>query len=758
MPRRKSSTDISTAAWTLDECGPEFVEMRAIELGITSKGKARSAELAAVLADSAWIAKRLAELSAFELVLLETLVDFGGVCEFEMLWDEACRRARVTREFHDCEIDNAIAAVGAALTGPRGDKLATMLAPCITPLQRLVKDISVPVIEGPLPAATQEVASRVRNTIIAACRVVHRRVRATKSGAPSRTNLRRFDADVAASTGSMWGLLQAAFEWRLTAVDGSGTLVPDRKVIAAVAKGAHPHHDLPAGVDLGLLLQDGPVAVEMLIRLEQRAEFQGPRSSPSGGVQLPQPWVLAGSLRAGTRLGSCPELWVGEIGGVQALAAPRPTGATDGHVLPNFEVMLAPETSLDTVALVALAAELVRLDQIATFKLTPTSVRAAVVHGVELEEILGALDGVGSRPLPDNVRQSVQEWATTVSRARIIRDRVIVVPVGVGERLISEPRTSALFEALAPGVLRVDVSMTETKLAGVLDAVGVAVVPDAGERHRAGEDTAAAPEHTASVPSASGAPDPAANARVQDALTKRGFPKLMHGGHTGQSSGTSGAGDDMVSEGPFFDAPPGVPQGEFNREVSVVRAELKRWHGKLRPKARSKVKLQLLLNQPSPVLELAVVHAAVRVQILRRATKVDQVSRLAAMAVLNGDVAFAALAEDQPPHPHEFPILAPREVRASLVTAMKTEATCHLLLKLGSRDVISPALRIESIVPRGRDIVVHAKSVASDEDHAYALTSIASIVSDGDDLSLKELEHLLRRSVGIRSRTDEFDD
>lgn len=744
--KRKSSTEPSGAGWTLEDCGPEFVEMRATELGIKGKGEARTAALSARLSDPAWISQQLRELSAFELIVLEALIDLGGTCEIGMLWDEACRRAQVEREFHECEVERAIAQTGAQLSGPRDIGIATVLRPCSVPLQHLLTDISVAPITGPLPAAAQEVALQVRNTIVAACRLAHRKVRATKNGAPSKTNQRRFEADVATSDASLWTLLDAACDWQLTTADVSGALVPNREVVTAVSRGVLPQHARATGLDLAALLKGGPVPVERVIRQLQRAEFEAQGNGPSGYVELPKSWVLAGSVRAARALRNYPDLWVGEVDGVLAVAAPRPAGSGEGHVLANFEVMLAPETSLDVVTVVALAAELVRLDQIATFRLTPASVRAAVVHGVELAEILAALDDVGTRAVPDNVRQSVREWATTVSTARIIRDRVIVVPAAAGDRLLAESRTCQLFEGLAPGVLRVADSVTEAKLAGFLDDVGVAVVPDVVAPPPPSGRGAVAPP---SGPPPSVAPDPAAVARVQAALAKREFPPLVHA-HVGNPDVNAATTDSDDPGGPSFDAPPGVPQATFNRELAAVRAELKRWHRKLRPKARGKIKLPLLLNQPGAILELVLVHASARARILRRATKVDQLSRLARAALLHGHIAFTDHVEEQPPHPREFASLAPRAVRSALSQSIDMEARCYLLLKTGGSSVVTPALRIQAIVPRGSDVVVQATTAASGDDHAFALTSIASVLfaddeDDDDTMSLHDLERLIGR-------------
>ena len=68
------------------------------------RGAKRRELLARALADEALVVAELARLTAFELVILEVLVDLRGIADLDTLWDEACRRAGVDRPFDVREV------------------------------------------------------------------------------------------------------------------------------------------------------------------------------------------------------------------------------------------------------------------------------------------------------------------------------------------------------------------------------------------------------------------------------------------------------------------------------------------------------------------------------------------------------------------------------------------------------------------------------------------------------------------------------
>jgi hypothetical protein len=72
---------------------------------------------------------------------------------------------------------------------------------------------------------------------------------------------------------------------------------------------------------------------------------------------------------------------------VRRAASPAdPSG--DGHVTPSFEVLLGPGASLDIVAAIGLGRELMGLDRVLTFRITPESVAAGLGCGLDPARLL----------------------------------------------------------------------------------------------------------------------------------------------------------------------------------------------------------------------------------------------------------------------------------------------------------------------------------------------------------------------------------
>jgi hypothetical protein len=741
MPRNKRSTEISAEAdnaWPVDELSGDDVDLMCTVLDVKARGSARVRELYERLADPEVVARIVEEKAPFELVLLECIVDFGGFVDHESLWKEACRRAGVDRSYDTEEIFAATAVVGCALRAPTGEGAAAVFDACYQPLAALLRGVSLPATPTALPPAAAGARERLRDTILAAARTAHRLVKENKDGSPSRTNRRKFEADVAAAeTDVLWQGLASAVEAGLVARDGSGLLVPDLERLRSVARDGvlTTWADPAAGGLVDLLARQPIVTTESLLRAEQRDKM--PRVVDVFRASLHARRIQA-ALRA--RLRSLVGAWVGHVDGVEVVAVAPPPEDAQGHVLPNFDVVVGPGTGLETLLDLAIAAELVRIDTMVTLRLTPASVRAACRLAIGPERILEVLGRVGPRGVPDNVAQSIVEWCNRVVEARVLRGRVVVVADSVIDRLLATEASAAGLARIGPGVVHVEGSVTDAQLHARLDAVGVTLAPDLQSR-RTSLRSSAPPIEVANE-GERGSPRATLRLRVQAAMSAKNFrarPVVIR--DASHVPATDPAGDQTRP-------PPAV--------VAKVREELSRWHGRLKVHARRKVPTTAL-DDEDLLSMLAVVDPQTRAGILRRCTKLAQVRRRLTNAIGSARLADWAREPERAPRPEDFPRMAPHFVRMALDAAVEDAeggAVVRLLLQTAGHTAVTEPLSVEKVEPRGRDVVVLATEVQTQASVAYPLTQVASVLRDGDvvdDASmLDELLYVTDRLLGRR--------
>lgn len=753
--------------WPLERIDDEELAALCEVLGIEAAKKAghgakdaakRREALAQGLADPSLVSRALRHLSPFELVLLEALVDLGGIVELETLWDEACRRANIERLFEVREIERAIALLGCQLSErtPYGTErdLAGLLEPCCGTLSRMLSGISLlprPPSDAELPAEAHRAQRRLRDHLLVAGRCAQLRVKRTKSGAPSRTQRRKFDAEIPTDDAPLWDVLENAVELGLVmGSEQSECLVPNLGRLKEAAESGFADRDPTPTVRVAASwAATGPIPVEHLVRHHQlHVQRKG------GTVRLDRFYDRPATGREiAKRIEATIGLWCGPMGNELVVARPCATpGQADGHVLPNYDIILGPQTPLLAAAVLGCAAELVRLDRLASLRLTPESVRSAIASGLEVSEILEALDCVGSREAPQTVRRSVEEWAASTRLARVVRDRVVVLPPEVASRLAQNTGSQGMFELLAPGVLRVDAALTEAKLAKTLEEAGLSVraTQPAQPGPRAGEAAAPSPQ----IPDVPESVDPDARARVHEALARHDFPPLpaaseprsrasdaparASGGKSGPAQGGRASVEELMRG-----LEKHAPTAALQRELLEVVALLERWHRKLRPKARAKIYLPDLL-QPDGLAGLLVLLAPnARAQILNRCTNPGQIERRATTAILEGQLsplaAFALDDEDEgPPELDEFPVAStPRDIRQGLEEARANETPVWLLINRGGKKQVSQRLVVEAIEPRGRDLMVLASADDGGDDDgesarfAIPLTSVASVLAEG---------------------------
>ena len=132
-------------------------------------------------------------------------------------------------------------------------------------------------------------------------------------------------------------------------------------------------------------------------------------------------------------------------------------------VQPNFEVLVLQPDSRVLWTLMRVA-DLVRHDRVSAYTINKESVLRAVEAGLSPEEIVRFLDTNTGKRLPQNVSQSICDWARLIKHANIRRLTIIEVedPAVLDELMASRKTRKFLERRISP-------------------TVAVAALPDVGE-------------------------------------------------------------------------------------------------------------------------------------------------------------------------------------------------------------------------------------------------------------------------------------
>jgi hypothetical protein len=95
-------------------------------------------------------------------------------------------------------------------------------------------------------------------------------------------------------------------------------------------------------------------------------------------------------------------------------------------VLPSFEIVVPRPTPRRVWALSAFA-DLMRLDRVSSYELTPKSIGRGLSAGLSTGQIIGFLEQQGGEPLPQNVAFEIDEWARGLRRVTV-RETVLLEP------------------------------------------------------------------------------------------------------------------------------------------------------------------------------------------------------------------------------------------------------------------------------------------------------------------------------------------
>lgn len=393
---------------------------------------ARRALLSRQQTDPAWVAATLDALPAATLALLSLLVEAGGL----MLEHELACAAREDfgMSANDCRVavDPAIASMLVVPLRVRGDEIAfAVVLPAGTLIAPLVANLELCELATAAFVASESPAQNAR-TFLAACLALrHFDLKLTHEGRPHRGAIKRLAKQGGLDEASLEAMLVTGLDLGMVSLEGE-LMRPDTVALAGAAIGRYP--GVPALAELQALLAGGPVASAALVRsLRRRAEREHV------------------SLLGGDALAYLPGFEVGTVDGVAAVTRGTLEGVASGHVMPSFEVFLAPESRLLDVVHVGACCEWVRVDRAIVARITKPSIARAVAGGSSAGQILEQLAAASRHPIPQNVEAAIRDWAGSVVSAAIATGHVIVVDTSARARVAPVLAKFAARE-LAPGV------------------------------------------------------------------------------------------------------------------------------------------------------------------------------------------------------------------------------------------------------------------------------------------------------------------
>jgi len=154
------------------------------------------------------------------------------------------------------------------------------------------------------------------------------------------------------------------------------------------------------------------------------------------------------------------------------VVAPVAGGGLALIVQPNFEVLVLDALgNLDLVARLDAFADSQSLDRAAVHTLTRASIVRGLAGGLSEGQIVAALEGGAASPLPQNVRQTIADWAREFERVHVLRDVAVLEAPDAAtlDRWLADPALAAGFaRRLTPTVAL----LNEGAPTGIVEALG----------------------------------------------------------------------------------------------------------------------------------------------------------------------------------------------------------------------------------------------------------------------------------------------
>jgi hypothetical protein len=437
----------------LEDVPRGLLDVAARELGVEGRSSAAKVRaIAAAHADRDQVTDRVSRLPPLSWLVLEILADAGGrLLERELVAMVRARIGSAPRELTAC-VEAVLRPLFVARRVTRGgfgnehNELA-LLGTVAGTLAPLVRGLTLPA-EPPEASVPAAAGSDEREILALATLTAHRRVRINRDGSPNRASVKTLvktlviDVDRAQERlvhASVHGLVVTRWE----------TYAPVLPALRAAAERGLRGSEAEAMLE-AWLPESGWVPLEQFLRARWRSEID--ERAKTGGYA----WVgTTSDLRHELRSIRGRGIDVAESGGHTWVR--RRTESLelrgDGHVTPNLEVFLGPRAHPSLVVTIGLGAELVRVDNVLTFRLSPASVRTGLGVGLTAQELVEALERVGPHGLADNVRRGVLDFARQARIAELGTATVLRLPADSADAFCAKFKGDGIERATSELVL-----------------------------------------------------------------------------------------------------------------------------------------------------------------------------------------------------------------------------------------------------------------------------------------------------------------
>jgi hypothetical protein len=135
-------------------------------------------------------------------------------------------------------------------------------------------------------------------------------------------------------------------------------------------------------------------------------------------TQLAEQWIVplaaGGWLEMGeTSQGRQAFRWISDISAPSRMGhASELARETSFYIQPDYEIIVPPQVSFDVRWELECMADHIRTDRVSHYKITKESILRACENDRSVNDIIGFMNNHAKYGIPDNVRQSMEQWAT----------------------------------------------------------------------------------------------------------------------------------------------------------------------------------------------------------------------------------------------------------------------------------------------------------------------------------------------------------
>ena len=159
--------------------------------------------------------------------------------------------------------------------------------------------------------------------------------------------------------------------------------------------------------------------------------------------------------------------------GAPESAGPQQPDEAPPVVRPDLTVTMPTACRLQRFQL-ARVADLLTADDLYVYRITPGSLHRARQQRIDVERVLGFLDGLSDAPLPNAVQSSLTRWAERGTEVWLEQTVILsVVDEGVMQQIVASPRAGPLIGRLVGPTTAMVAERDWPKLVGVLAELGL---------------------------------------------------------------------------------------------------------------------------------------------------------------------------------------------------------------------------------------------------------------------------------------------